>query len=103
MYGLMENQPYAGRMQMQMIREIEAAQPKYVVVVNVYESWVVQNSSIKSVLDWAEQYVRNQYDQVGVIEITDLKTTHYLWGDKAAGYTPVSGAYVTAYKRKGWK
>ena len=100
MYGLMEKQPNAERMQMQMIREIEESQPKYVIVVNVYDSWLVQKASIKIVLDWIEEFVRTRYDQVGVIDIVDSKTTHYVWGDKAAGYTPVSGAYLTVHKRK---
>ena len=38
-YGLMEEQPYAGEMQRQMIGEIEAAQPEYVVLVNVAASF----------------------------------------------------------------
>ena len=100
MYGLMENHPYAGSMQAQMIREIEASKPKYVVVVNVFESWMVQAASVKSVLEWLEQYVRNQYDQVGVVDILDGNTTHYFWADKAKGYAPVSGTYMTVHKRK---
>ena len=100
MYGLMENQPYAERMQMQMIREIEASQPKFVVVVNVYQSWLVRGASNKSVLDWAGVYVQNKYDQVGVIDIIDQKTTRYYWDDKATDDTPVTGTYLTVHKRK---
>jgi len=35
MYPLMENQPYAAEMQRRMIDEIEAARPRFVVLVNV--------------------------------------------------------------------
>jgi hypothetical protein len=101
MYGLMENQPYAERMQMQMIREIEAARPKYVVYVNVPTSWKIGKYSIQSVLGWADGYVGNLYEQVGVIDIIDAATTRYLWDDKVAGYTPVSQAFVIVFKRKG--
>ena len=101
MYGLMENQPYAERMQMQMIREIEAARPKYVVYVNVPTSWKVRKASIRSVFGWADGYVQDLYERVGVIDIIDADTTRYLWDDKAAGYIPLSGAFVTVYKRKG--
>jgi hypothetical protein len=100
MYGLMENQPYAGRMQTQMISEIEAAHPKYVVVVNVATSWMVQKSSIRSVLYWGERYVTNLYDLVGMIDIIDPVSTRYIWGDKAVGYTPVSETFITVFKRK---
>jgi hypothetical protein len=100
MYGLMENQKYASSMQTQMIREIEAARPKFVVVVNVAASWMVQKSSIRYVLDWGERYVANLYDLVGVIDIIDPVTTRYIWGEKTSGYTPVSETFVTVFKRK---
>jgi len=100
MYGLMENQPYAGRMQMQMIREIEAARPKFVVYVNVPTSWKVRKTSITSVFSWADSYVQNLYEQVGVIDILDATTTRYLWDDRVTGYTPLSRAFVSVYKRK---
>jgi hypothetical protein len=97
----MEGQPYAERMQKQMIREIEAARPMYVVFVNVPTSWMVRKSSVKSVLNWANGYVGNLYEQVGVIDIISPSTTRYLWDDKSAGYTPVSPYYVGVFKRKG--
>jgi hypothetical protein len=100
MYGLMEDQPFAERMQTQMINEIETSRPKYVVVVNVDTSWVVRKSSIKSVFNWGESYVRNLYDPVGVIDIIDTETTRYIWGVSAIVYTPVSQYFVTVYKRK---
>lgn len=58
MYGLMERQPFAKRMQAQMIGEIESARPKYVVAVNVESSWLIQDSSLRSVLFWGDQYLR---------------------------------------------
>jgi len=100
MYGLMEDQPFAERMQTQMIREIEAARPKYFVVVNVDTSWVIRKSSIKSVFKWGDRFVKDLYDPVGVIDIIDTETTRYLWGESARGYTPVSQYFVTVFKRK---
>ncbi|MBK5276299.1 MAG: glycosyltransferase family 39 protein [Desulfuromonadales bacterium] len=100
MYGLMENQPYAEKMQMQLIREIEATRPKYIVDVNVAKSWLTQSSSLHKILDWKDGYLRNFYDTVGVVDIVNSATTRYTWDDKAAGYTPVSRAYVRVFKRK---
>lgn len=100
MYGLMEKHPYAGQMQQRMIREIEAAAPKYLVVVNVATSWVLGTSLHGPVLAWSEDYVSRLYEQVGVADIIDFNTTRYLWDAKAAGYSPVSNAFVTVYKRK---
>lgn len=100
MYGLMEIQPHAEQMQMEMIREIEAARPKYVVVVNVQASWLIRRSSPRLLMNWERKYVKEQYDLVGVIDIVDFDTTRYLWDEKAAGYDPVSVTYLTVFKRK---
>ena len=40
MYPLVEKQPYARQFQKQMIAEVEAAHPKYVVFVNLKASWL---------------------------------------------------------------
>jgi len=101
MYGLMENHPYAERMQLEMISEIEAARPKYVVAVNVDTSWLVRPTSSQKILDWGENYVRNFYDLVGVIDIIGINSTRYMWDDKASGYRHVSIRYLTVFKRKG--
>ena len=100
MYGLMENQPYAEQMQMQMIREIERSRPKYVVVVNVGVSWLVRSSSKRTVFDWGEKYLRNLYDLVGMIDIIAPYPTRYLWGKEAKAYKPVSDSYLTVFNRK---
>ena len=100
MYGLMEDHPYAERMQIQMIREIETARPKYVVAVNVETSWMVRPTSSQKFMDWGENYIRNFYDLVGVIDIIDADQTRYVWDDKASGYSHVSNQFLTVFKRK---
>lgn len=100
MYGLMEKQPYAQSMQLEMIREIEAAQPRYIVMVKVNSSWLGKPDSLLTVIHWGERYLREQYDRVGVIDIINGNTTRYLWGEESIGYTPASKFYVTVHKRK---
>jgi len=101
MYGLMEEQPFAERMQMQLISEIEAMRPEYVVVVNVETSWLVRAASSRKILEWGESFVRNRYDLVGVVDMIDFETTRYVWDDKAAGYKPLSNLFLTVFKRRG--
>lgn len=100
MYGLMENQPLAERMQREMIGEIEAARPKYVVAVNVEKSWLRQAHSLDLVGPWRERYLAKGYEVAGVTDIVSSESTRYLWGEDAARYTPVSHAYLTIYKRR---
>lgn len=100
MYSLMENHPYARQMQMEMIREITATEPRYVVMVKINTSWGGKADSSLLLLNWGERLLREQYEQVGVIDIVDRSTTRYLWDNDAKGYNPVSGKYVTVHKRK---
>lgn len=100
MYGLMEQQPYAEQMQREMIREIEASNPKYIVVVNMQSSWLRIPSSSRTLSNWANTYLENKYSLDGVIDIIDLSTTYYMWGNKAATYYPASKQFLTVFKRK---
>ncbi len=63
-YGLMEAQPYAKQMQQEMIREIEAAQPDYLVYVTSPLSWLRQRDSDPEIFDWAMRYLEEEYQQI---------------------------------------
>ena len=98
MYGLMEKQPYAERMQKEMIREIETTAPEYIVMtMDALTLWPTES---KLLFDWANNFVGRRYYLVGVIDIINSGTTHYLWDRKAENYTPISGTYLTVHKRK---
>lgn len=99
-YPLMETQPFAAHMQDEMIREVEAAQPKFMVFVQVTTSWMVSPTSDKRILEWGFRYANDHYRQVGAADILSFEETRYLWGDAAAGYKPQSQAAVFVYERK---
>jgi len=98
-YALMEPQPYAAPMQRQMIREIEANDPKFVVFVKVLSSWLVTPRSDTTIFDWFARY-QTRYDRVGTVELVSLGRTTYLWGPEAATYTPRSDNWVAIFERK---
>jgi hypothetical protein len=98
-YALMEPQPYAPRMQKEMIAEIERADPEYVVYVGVLSSWLVRESSSVYILNWFDDYKFRHLDRVGVVDILDRKTV-YKWGAAAKDYRPRSEAFVEVYRRK---
>ena len=62
-YGLMEIQPYALQMQQEMAREISAANPRYIVVVNDYNSWAWDQRSVGWIFDWFVEY-KKQFEVV---------------------------------------
>lgn len=100
MYGLMENQKFATQMQLEMVRDIEAAKPKYLVIVNLPSSWGDASLSSRRLIEWGEGYAARKYDLVGTIEIVDFNTTRYTWDDMATDYIPVSDVFLSVLRRK---
>ena len=98
-YPLMELHPYASRMQQEMIREIEAAAPKYLVFVSATRSWLVKPQSDTTIFQWFEAYQRN-FKRVGVIDVLPRQETVYAWDDQAAGYTPRSDVWLAVFERR---
>jgi len=99
MYGLMEDQPYAQRMQQEAIWEIEAQAPRYVVFVNVPGSWSRGPGSDRSLLIWSRSYLAEHYRVAGVADIQLDDGTFYVWGEEALSYTPRSPYVVYLFKR----
>lgn len=99
-YALMEPQPYAVSMQGEMIREIEAAEPRFVVFVRVWTSWLIRPESDQTIFRWFDEY-QKRFERVGVVDILSPGQTRYLWGDAAAAYTPVTDRWIAVYERRG--
>ena len=100
-YGLLEPQPYALRMQQEMVQEIEQAHPEYLVFVDVPWSWLVRPTSEKMIVDWARKYIAAEYTEVGFIDISPTGPTRFLWDSEAVNYVPrSSNVAVLVYKRK---
>ncbi len=94
-YPLMEKHKYALQMQDEMIREIEAARPEYLIFVNVVESWLLRPESERRILDWYEQYSKTNYDLVRIAKPPADETI----GPEARGVARTPG-YLMLYQRK---
>jgi hypothetical protein len=97
-YPLMESHPYALRMQQEMIREIEASRPAYLVFADIFISWLADPESSSPIFDWFQKYSREFYECVGVIEISP-DHTQYHWGKARPGY-PSNSPTLYVFKRK---
>ena len=97
-YGLMEPQPYADQMQQEMIREIETARPKFLVLVVVSKSWLAGRDSDQTIFRWADRYCDTNYEEVGLVNISDRGTDYYFSG-RPANVTP-SAEHILIYRRK---
>jgi hypothetical protein len=98
-YSLMELQPYASAMQRQMIREVEAADPRYMVFVSATRSWLARPGSDQTIFGWFEQYQR-RFTRVGVVDIMPRQATVYRWGAEALDYTPRSDVWLMVFERR---
>jgi len=97
-YALNEPQPNAGLMQLDMINEIEAARPEYLVWVGFYNSWLLWPTSDQTLSQWATKYIHNYYARVGVVDTTGGQIV-CVWDQDAATYGGPYGNYITIYKR----
>jgi hypothetical protein len=92
LYGLMEKHDYALSMQKEMIREIEASHPKFIVVVSA-------STSSKFIVGWRDNYIQGNYRLVGVVDIISSGATVYQWYDEAKKYVVQSPANMLIFER----
>jgi hypothetical protein len=97
-YGLMEPQPYAHQMQQEMIREIETAHPKFLILVVLNKSWLVGRDSDQSIFRWADTFCDANYEEVGLVNISDRGTDYYFSG-RPANVAPTA-EHILIYRRK---
>jgi 4-amino-4-deoxy-L-arabinose transferase-like glycosyltransferase len=98
-YPLMEPHRYASRMQDEMIREIDAAHPRYVVFVGMRVSLSLWPNPERRMLDWVERYVRRCYTLTGLADVYSLSRTNMRWDTDVADYKPRSNNLVFTFRR----
>lgn len=98
-YSLMENQPYAQKMQEEFVRDVEASRPEYMVVVDVVYSWLPRPNSPKRLMEWWNSTGIQSYSPVGVADIISPDHTEYRW-ENVENYNSQPHPAVWIYKRK---
>jgi hypothetical protein len=98
-YALTEPQPHASKMQDEMMAQIEAAHPRFLVFVQETSSWNLTPASDRRIMDWAWRYVSTCYRLVGITDILSDESRH-VWGDQAREYRPASPYVIFVYERK---
>jgi hypothetical protein len=99
-YALMEAQPNALKMQHEMIREIEAVKPEYLVYVSYGFSWNFRSDSDRAILQWFDEYAGRLYQQVGIVQLYSGGSTEGVWGEAAEKMPKPGGNYITIYQLK---
>jgi len=99
-YPLMEPQPFAHVMQEQMVRQIAAANPDYVVFVGVPTSWLAGPESDPTVLEWFSRYRAERLQLAGLVETMPDYHIECTLDIPASGLTPRTDRFLEIYKRK---
>jgi tetratricopeptide (TPR) repeat protein len=99
-YALMENHDFAGTMQEEMIREVESADPEFVVFANVRSSWLPRPGSKQLLFEWFSRYI-NRFDRVGVVDLISDDSIVYMWDEDSIGYRPLSDIWISVHRKKG--
>lgn len=99
-YPLMEPQPFAARMQQEMIDEIESVWPAYLVLVRSGTSWLARPDSERKILEWADRYMRDCYAPVGIADMVAPDRTVYAFDAEVARYRPVSESGLYVFRRR---
>ena len=100
-YELMEPQRFAGRMQREIMREVEAARPKYLVVVAVATSWLRWPNSETEIFEWIDRYTAENFRLDGLVNIVSReRTDYYLPLSVDPGSIQLSPFYVLVFEPK---
>ncbi|MCU0225142.1 MAG: glycosyltransferase family 39 protein [Acidobacteria bacterium] len=99
-YALVEEHPFAARLQQQTAREIEEARPEFVVWARADYSWLERPGASRFIFDWAEKYLGEHYRLEGVVEVPEDGIGRAVWGDEAASYRPRTKDHLLVYRRR---
>ena len=98
-YNLVELHSYALPMQKQMIKEIESSKPKFLVFVNIGVSWLNKANSESLIFDWAEEYIKNNYRLVGLMEVYANQIPSLITGEQLNNYQPQTKELIYVYEK----
>ena len=102
-YELMEPQRFALEMQNEMIREVEAAQPKYLVFVGIPLSWREWDAGPKNeiIFDWIAKYTAAHFNVAGMINlVSPTRTEYHLQAPAEFASLQLSQHYILVYERR---
>ncbi|MDQ3626283.1 MAG: hypothetical protein M3372_04050, partial [Verrucomicrobiota bacterium] len=97
-YSLMEAHQHALQMQREMMAEIQAANPKYLVLVAINASWLGHANSEKLIFEWMNDYIARHFKLVGLVDIVSNERTEY-YLPASEGATAKADCSLMIYER----
>lgn len=99
-YGLVEQHDYNLTMQQEMIKEVEEAQPEYLIFCRVSMSWLVRPNTPDTIFKWYEKYSQQYYNLVGIVDIMNNGQSVYKFNQELQGYKPQAENSLFVFRRK---
>jgi hypothetical protein len=97
-YSLMEKHLNSLLMQKEMVAEIEKNKPAVIVMVKVYNSWLIYPDSERYIFMWCDKYINeNGYNKVGVLDMAD---GNFVTGKELETYKLQSDEFIVVFKKK---
>lgn len=97
--AIVDNVPQHKEWQREFVKDVEKANPKYLVYFNHPISLFVQPNTDKYVFEWANTYVNSNYHLVGLVDMIEGQHSTYLWREQIGNYKPVSQNIIYVYER----
>ncbi len=101
MYPLMETQPLALEMQEELIRQAEAARPRYIVLVSISSSWFKTADSPQRLFQWFDAFTRDRYAIEAYVDIPLNGVGEVRPFDRTALNVSATGNYISILRRVG--
>ena len=102
MYDLTAPHPYAREMQREMIAEIEAARPEYLIFFKQPVSWDLRldfdRAMNTDLLAWVPKFAQDFYEPIG--EVIVKPESEYYWGNDMPHRSLAGEQFISIYKRK---
>ena len=99
-YAMMEPQPFALKMQHQMISDIETNRPEFMIFADNIMSWNRRDYSDPAIFKWWDKYKTN-YTLIGLTDIISPTNTIYIFGTNyVARYPEAHGSALEIFQRK---
>lgn len=100
MYPLMEANPFAHKMQRDLIRQIETSRPKYLVYAGSPTSWLRTEKSDTLLHEWLPDWLSKHYSLVGLTETLSADWIQSYWDEDAADRAPLGPYFTLVLVRK---
>ncbi len=84
--ALVDNVPEHRQWQQEFIRDVEKAQPRFIVFFDHVISLLVQANTDQTIFQWGSKYLNKHYHLIGVVDTLGPLDIRYLWGQDFVNY-----------------